>query len=150
MSGSAPLGVVLAALLALGGCAADAGGRSVVVTDAAPLPVGPYSQGVRFGDTLYLAGQVGLDPSTRRLAGGGAAGEVRQALLNLGAVLEAAGYEFADVVQAQVFLADLEDYAALNAVWSEFFPVDPPARAAVQVAALPLDARVEILLVARK
>ena len=125
-------------------------GRQVIVTEKAPAAIGPYSQAVRVGDTLYLSGQIALDPATGQLVGGGIEAETRQVLANIRRVLEAGGFETTDVVQAQVFLADLDDYAAMNAVYAETFGDSPPARAAVQVARLPLDARVEIMVVAVK
>ena len=131
-----------------GGPAERAGARRVVLTADAPAPVGPYSQGILAGDTLYLAGQIGIDPAAGALVPGGVEAEARQVLDNLASVLEAAGMDFGDVVQAQVFLVDIGDYAAVNAVYAERFGDTWPARAAVQVAALPLGARVEILMTA--
>jgi 2-iminobutanoate/2-iminopropanoate deaminase len=119
-----------------------------ISTPDAPQAIGPYSQAFRAGDTLYLAGQLGLDPATRELVAGGIQAETRRALENLKAVLAAAGFSLGEVVQAQVFLADLADFAAMNEVYATYFPADPPARATVQVAALPRGARVEIALVA--
>lgn len=119
--------------------------RQVVSTDAAPEAIGPFSQAVRAGHFVYLSGQIGVDPVDRQLVPGGVEAETRQTLENIRAVLEAAGLGLEDVVQCQVFLADIGDYAAVNAVYSTFFPQGPPARAAVQVAALPAGARVEIL-----
>ena len=119
-----------------------------VSTPEAPQAIGPYSQAFRAGDTLYLAGQLGLDPATRELVPGGIQAETRRALENLKAVLAAAGFSLREVVQAQVFLADLADFAAMNEVYATYFPEEPPARATVQVAALPRGARVEIALVA--
>ena len=100
------------------------------------LPVGPYSQAVVVEDTLFAAGQVGLDPQRAQLVAGGAAAETRRALENQRAVLEAAGFTLRDVVQVQVFLTDMADYAAMNEVYAGFFPAPPPARTTVQVAAL--------------
>jgi len=151
-----------AALLAALGTAASSGcvfvGGDVRVNDGhrnrailtaeAPAPVGPYSQAIRAGDTLYVAGQIGIDPATGQMVPGGVEPETRQALANVRAVLAAAGMGLGDVVQAQVFLADMGDYAAVNAIYAEHFERSPPARAAVQVAALPKGARVEILVTA--
>ena len=144
---SVPLAALLSAAAAWS-CAAAAHEREAIATAAAPLPIGPYSQAVRTGDVLWLAGQVGIDPRTGRLVEGGAAAEARQALDNLGAVLAAAGFSFADVVQAQVFLIDIADFAAVNPVYAERFEREPPARATLAVAALPAGARVEIQMVA--
>lgn len=124
--------------------------RRVIATDDAPAAIGPYSQAVQVGQMLYLAGQIGLDPQTGALVDGGIAAETRQAMDNLQAVLEEAGFSMDDVVEAHVFLADLEEYGAMNDVYGSYFGDAPPARAAVQVARLPRDARVEIKLTAAK
>eukprot|EP00566_Odontella_aurita_P028205 CAMPEP_0113564196 /NCGR_PEP_ID=MMETSP0015_2-20120614/21482_1 /TAXON_ID=2838 /ORGANISM="Odontella" /LENGTH=193 /DNA_ID=CAMNT_0000466245 /DNA_START=26 /DNA_END=607 /DNA_ORIENTATION=- /assembly_acc=CAM_ASM_000160 len=119
---------------------------SEVQSSDAPAPVGPYSQAVRVGDVLYCSGQVALDPSTGEMVGDGdVEAETRQALKNLRAVLTAAGTTPSKVVRTTVFLADLADFAKVNVIYAEFFdgPVSP-ARACVQVAALPKAARVEI------
>jgi 2-iminobutanoate/2-iminopropanoate deaminase len=128
---------------------AGAGPREVR-TEAAPAPVGPYSQGVvAFGPFLFTAGQLGLDPKTGRLVGEDVASQTRQALLNLKAVLEAGGTCLANVVKTTVFLADMKDFAAMNEVYREFFATEPaPARSCIQVACLPLNALVEIEAVA--
>ncbi len=122
--------------------------RTTILTSLAPAPIGPYSQAVVSGGTLHAAGQIGLDPATGQLVAGGIEPETRQALANLRAVLAAARFELADVVQVQVYLTDLSEYAAMNAVYAEAFAERPPARAVVGVAALPRGARVEIQLVA--
>lgn len=124
--------------------------RTVIATDRAPAAIAAYSQGIEVGNTLYVAGQLGMDPKTRELVPGGIGPEVRQAILNCQAILEAADYTLEDVAQVQVLLADINDYAALNEVYVTFFPKDPPARAAYAVAALPRGARVEILMIAAK
>ena len=124
--------------------------RTVIATDAAPPAVGPYSQAIQVGNMLFLAGQIGLDPDTRTIVEGGIEAQTRQVMSNLDAVLGAAGFTMADVVQAQVFLADLNDYAAMNEIYGSYFASMPPGRAAVQVARLPLDARVEIMMTAVK
>ncbi len=155
---SAPLSDMkkaLALLIFVAGCAASETppqetARAVIATDGAPAAIGPYSQALRVGNTLYCAGQIGLDPATGQLVEGGIAAETQRAMDNLRAVLEAAGFSMADVVQAQVFLADLADYAAMNEVYGAYFGEAPPARAAVQVARLPRDARVEIMMTAAK
>lgn len=135
-------------IVAVGGCAAS--GRRVIATDGAPPAIAAYSQGIQVGNTLYLAGQIGLDPKTRELVPGGIQAETRRAMDNCRAVLKAAGFTLADVVQVQVLLADIEDYAALNEVYTTYFPKDPPARAAYAVAALPRGAQVEVLMTAVK
>ena len=119
-----------------------------ITSERAPRALGPYAPAVRAGDLVFCAGQIGLDPATGKLVAGGVEAETRQALVNCRAILAAAGLTLADVVQAQVFLADMNDYQAVNAIYAEHFPAAPPARAAVQVARLPRDGRVEILLTA--
>ena len=124
--------------------------REIIATETAPAAIGPYSQAVRVGDTLYCAGQIAIDPGTGKMVTGGIEPETRQVLANIRAVLSAAGFSPSDVVQAQVFLADLDDYATMNSIYAEMFGSAPPARAAVQVARLPKDARVEIMVTAVK
>ncbi|MEX2530409.1 MAG: RidA family protein [Gemmatimonadota bacterium] len=119
-----------------------------VSTPDAPEAIGPYSQAILVGSTLYLAGQIALDPTTGEMVEGGIEAETHQVLRNLGAVLEAAGFGFGDVVQSQVFLADLDDFQAMNAVYGEYVGDPAPARATVEVARLPRDARIEIQFVA--
>lgn len=131
------------ALLCALACAAPAR-REVIFTEAAPKPVGPYSQAIKVGDQLFLAGQGGIDPATGKLVPGGAVPEARQALDNLVAVAKAAGFELADVVEVQIFLTDIDQFAAVNKVYAEYFPVDPPARATIQAARLPVGCSVEI------
>jgi len=118
--------------------------REIVSTDKAPAAVGPYSQAVRVGDLVFTAGQVALDPATGKLVEGGIEEQTRQVLQNLAAVLEAAGSSLDRVVKTTVFLKDMGDFAAMNAVYAEFFPTDPPARSTVEVSALALGALVEI------
>ena len=122
--------------------------RQAIATDQAPAAVGPYSQAVRSGNLLFLSGQLGLDPVAGALVGPGVADEARQALRNLAAVLAACGAEPKDVVKATIYLPDMQDFAAVNAVYAEFFAAPFPARACVAVAALPKGGRVEIEAVA--
>jgi 2-iminobutanoate/2-iminopropanoate deaminase len=126
--------------------------RVRIDTDRAPAAIGPYSQAVLVGNTLYLAGQIALDPASGDMVGAGPEGgieaETRQVMENLGSVLEAAGFTFDQVVQSQVFLVDLDDFAAMNEVYASYFGDLPPARATVGVATLPRGARVEILMTA--
>jgi len=122
--------------------------RQIIATDGAPAAVGPYSQGVRVGDFIFTAGQLGLVPGTKDFAGPDIEAQTRQALENLKAVLEAGGSCLEHVVKTTVFLADMGEFSRMNAVYAEFFPEGPPARSAVQVAALPLGGRVEIEAVA--
>jgi 2-iminobutanoate/2-iminopropanoate deaminase len=122
--------------------------RQRITTDGAPGAVGPYSQGIIAGDLVLCSGQVGLDPATGRLVEGGIEAQAERALKNLGAVLDAAGSGFADVVKTTCFLADIEDFAAFNAVYARFFTDPPPARSTFAVKALPLGASVEIEAIA--
>ncbi len=124
--------------------------RSKVSTEAAPAAIGPYSQAIRVGDLLFTAGQVPLDPETMTLVEGGIEEQTHRVMRNLAAVLAAAGADFGDVIKTTVFLQDLGDFAEFNEIYGEYFRrALPPARSTVQVAALPLGARVEIELVAR-
>ena len=118
-------------------------------TDRAPRAIGPYSQAVSHGGILYTSGQIALDPASGELVGGGFGAEARRVFANLEAVLAAADCRFADVLKATVYLADMDDFPALNAVYAESFGDHKPARSTVQAAALPKGARVEIDLVAR-
>lgn len=151
MKKASPVLIVLGvpAVLVFLGCA-SAPARRVIATDGAPPALAAYSQAIQVGNTVWVAGQLGMDPKTRELAPGGIEAEVRQALENGKAILAAAGYTLADVVQVQVLLADIDDYAAMNQVYVTYFPKDPPARAAYAVAALPRGAKVEILMTAAK
>jgi len=114
----------------------------------APKAIGPYSQAVRAGQLLFVSGQVPLDPATGQIVSGDIAAQTRRVFDNLGAVLKAGGRSFADVVRTTVFLADMNDFAAVNEVYGTYFSEPYPARATVQVARLPKDARVEIDLIA--
>jgi 2-iminobutanoate/2-iminopropanoate deaminase len=122
--------------------------REVIFTPKAPAAVGPYSQAIRVGNLVFTAGQIAIDPNRGRLIEGDVAAQTRQVLTNLAAVLEAAGSVLSQVVKTTVFLQDIGDFSNMNAVYAEFFPAGPPARSAVQVAALPLGALVEIEAVA--
>jgi 2-iminobutanoate/2-iminopropanoate deaminase len=122
--------------------------KEIIHSDNAPAAVGPYSQAVKVGNFVYSAGQVGLDPATMKLVEGGVEAQTEQVLQNLQAVLMAAGSSLANVIKTTVFLADINDYKAVNGVYAGYFTESPPARSAVQVAALPLGALVEIEVVA--
>lgn len=122
--------------------------RERIETDGAPAAIGPYSQAIRTGDTVWCSGQIALDPETGEMVGETAAEQAEQALRNLGAVLEAAGSGFGRLVRCTIYLVDMTDYAAVNAVYAKYMPDPAPARAAVAVAGLPKDARVEISAVA--
>jgi 2-iminobutanoate/2-iminopropanoate deaminase len=115
-----------------------------VPTPSAPASAGPYSPAVRAGDWLALAGQVGIDPATGKLAEGGVTGQTRQAMANVAAVLGDCGASLADVAKTTVFLVDMGDFPVMNEVYAEAFAGHRPARSTVAVAALPLGARVEV------
>lgn len=121
--------------------------RKVIRSENAPAAVGPYSQAIRVGDLVFTAGQLGIDPSTGKLVEGIEA-QTRQALQNLQAILQAAGTDLAHVVKTTVFLQNMDDFKAMNGVYATFFPENPPARSAMEVAALPLGGLVEIEAVA--
>jgi 2-iminobutanoate/2-iminopropanoate deaminase len=124
--------------------------KQTVETKDAPAPVGPYSQAIVAGDLIFVSGQAGVDPETGRLVEGDTKAQTAQTLKNLQAVLEAAGSDFEHVVKTSVFLHDMNDFAAMNEVYRQFFPTDQPARTTIQAARLPLDARVEIDLIATR
>ena len=119
-------------------------GKKIISTERAPKAIGPYSQAVGIEKLVYTAGQVGLDPATMELVEGGIEAQTLQVLTNLKHVLEAAASGLNYVVKTTVFLADMNDFAAMNTIYAEFFPEDAPARSTVAVAALPKGAAVEI------
>ena len=123
-------------------------GKKIISTEKAPKAIGPYSQAICIEDLVYTAGQVGLDPATMELVEGGIEAQTRQVLTNLSHVLEAADSGLNFVIKTTVFLKEMADFAAMNAVYAEFFPGKPPARSTVQVAGLPKGALVEIECVA--
>ena len=123
--------------------------KIVISTDKAPAAVGPYSQGILIDKTLYLAGQIALDPSTRKIVDGGIKEQTERVMENLGAVLNEAGYDFGDVVQSQVFISDMKNYRAMNEVYTKYFNEAPPARAAVETVLFP-GALIEIMMTAQK
>ena len=122
--------------------------KAVVEVSSAPAPIGPYSQAVKAGELVFVSGQLGLDPKTGVLAGPDAASQARRALDNIMAILDAAGSSMARVVKTTIFVTDLNDFAAVNEVYGKYFPLEPPARSTIQVAALPKGGRVEIEAVA--
>ena len=124
--------------------------NKAIHTANAPAAIGPYSQAVAAGNTLYISGQLPIDPATGEFAGADIASQTRQSLTNMKAILEANGMTMADVVKTTVLLADIAEFAAMNAVYAEFFSEPYPARAAFQVAALPKAAKVEIEAIAVK
>ena len=122
--------------------------RQVVKTGRAPEAIGPYSQAIKAGGFVFVSGQIPIDPETGQFVSGGIAEQTRQVMKNLASVLDAAGSDLQLVVKTSVFLADMEEFAAMNEVYGKFFGDEPPARATVQAVRLPRDARVEIEAVA--
>jgi reactive intermediate/imine deaminase len=121
--------------------------RSIVATDKAPTAIGPYSQAVQVGNTLYTSGQIPLDPATGELVAGDITAQAKRVFENLRAVVEAAGASFNDVARVGIYLTDLGNFAAVNAVMAEYFQEPYPARSTIGVAALPRGAQVEVDLV---
>lgn len=116
----------------------------IIRTENAPAAIGPYSQAILAGNTLYVSGQIPFVPATMAIAGPDIASQTRQSLANVKAIVEEAGFRITDIVRCTVFLLDLNDFAAMNAEYAAFFGDHKPARAAVQVARLPKDSRIEI------
>jgi 2-iminobutanoate/2-iminopropanoate deaminase len=124
--------------------------RQAVSTSGAPAAIGPYSQGIAVDGFVFCSGQIGLDPATGELVGGGVEAQAERALRNLTAVLDAAGLTMADVVKTTLFLADIGDFAAVNAVYARHMPDPPPARSTFAVGALPKGGLVEVEAIARR
>jgi 2-iminobutanoate/2-iminopropanoate deaminase len=122
----------------------------MIRTDKAPAPIGPYSQAILAGNELFCSGQIAIDPATGELTGNDAPTQAEQVLKNLGAVLEAAGMDYANVVKTTIFLVNMNDFAAVNAVYAKYFDASKPARSTIAVAALPKGALVEIDAIAKK
>jgi 2-iminobutanoate/2-iminopropanoate deaminase len=122
--------------------------KQVISTEKAPRAIGPYSAAIRVGTMIFTAGQIPMDPATGEIVAGGIEAEARQALTNLKHVLEASGAGMEDVVKTTVFLANMEDFPKLNAIYAEFFTEKPPARSTVAVKTLPKGVRVEIEAIA--
>lgn len=124
--------------------------KNILSTDKAPKAIGAYSQGVTIENArlVFVSGQLGLDPATGAMVSGGAAAEARQAMNNLGAILKAAGGDYASIIKTTIYLADIGDFAVVNEVYAGYFTADFPARAAFAVAALPRGGRVEIEAIA--
>jgi len=122
--------------------------KEIIATDQAPHAIGPYSQAVRAGNLVFASGQIPIDPSTGEFVPGGIAEQTEQVLKNLTSVFAAAGATMEQIVKTTVFLADMNDFTAMNEVYAKFFSENPPARATVQAARLPRDAKVEIEAIA--
>ena len=124
--------------------------RQAVSSTGAPAAIGPYSQAIAIDGLVFCSGQLGLDPATGAIVDGGVEAQAERSLRNLSAVLDAAGLTWADVVKTTIFLADMADFAAVNAVYGTYMPDPPPARSTVQAAALPKGGLVEIEAIARR
>lgn len=125
--------------------------KTVLSTEHAPKAIGPYSQGIQAGDLLFLSGQLPIDPAAGKIVASDIEGQTRQSLTNISAILESAGCTMDNVVKTTVFLKDINDFGKMNEVYKEFFTEgNYPARSAIQVAAIPQDARLEIEVVALK
>ena len=122
--------------------------KDVISTSQAPAAIGPYSQAVRWGDLIFVSGQIPIDPATGQVVGDDVAAQTERVLKNLAAILEAAGASLGQVLKTTVYLRDLNDFGKMNEVYARFFSEQPPARATVQVARLPRDVSVEIEAVA--
>lgn len=145
------IAIVVVMSLAVLGCATNGVQKQIVATKKAPEAIGPYSQAVKFGNLLFLAGQIAIDPRTNQLMKDASIeDQTRLVLNNLKAVLEENGMTMDNALSTTVFLKDLNDFAKMNAVYAEFFKNAPPARATVEVARLPRDVKVEIAVIAGK
>src|SRR2546423_6542631 len=122
--------------------------KEIIATDRAPQAIGPYSQAVRVGNLIFASGQIPIDPATKEFVAGGIAEQTEQVLKNLTAVFKAADVSVDQIVKTTVFLADMNDFTAMNEVYARYFAENPPARATVQAARLPRDAKVEIEAIA--
>ena len=122
--------------------------KTVVKTNAAPAPIGPYSQAIRAGNTIYVSGQIALDPQSNALVSGDIQSETEQVMKNLGAILEATGVSFQQVVKCSIFVRDMDNFSAVNQIYGKYFQTNPPARETVEVSRLPKDVNVEISCIA--
>ncbi|MBK9292321.1 MAG: RidA family protein [Bacteroidetes bacterium] len=124
--------------------------KKIIHTEQAPKAIGPYSQAVEINGMLFISGQIPIDPHTGQVVEGDITAQTEQVMKNIGAILEAAGYTFADVVKSTCLLADMSDFAAMNQVYARYYSENPPARAAFAVKTLPLNVRIEIETIAVK
>ena len=122
--------------------------KKIIHTQLAPAAIGPYSQAVEANGTLYISGQVAIDPQTGKVVEGGITEQTERVMKNIAAILKAAGYGFSDVVKSTCLLSDMGNFAAMNAVYGKYYPENPPARAAFAVKELPLGVLVEIETIA--
>ncbi len=122
--------------------------RHVVSTDQAPGAIGPYSQAIKAGNLVFTSGQIPLDPKTMKIEAADVAGQTKQVMANLEAVLKAAGTDFSKVVKSTIFLVDLGHFTTVNEIYAKAFPKEPPARSCIQVSKLPKDSLVEIEMIA--
>ena len=137
-------------MIVLAACGNPGVERKIIATDNAPAVIGPYSQAVQMGNTVYLAGQIAIDPATGNIVAGGIEAETHQVMANIKAILAEAGFDLSNVVQVQAYLADLDEYGPFNRVYATYFINAPPARAVVEAQRLPKNVRVEIMVTARK
>lgn len=124
--------------------------KKTINTKKAPQAIGPYSQAIESDGTLYISGQVPIDPSTGRVVEGGIRKQTEQVMKNIGAILAEAGYDYADVIKSTCLLKNMDNFKDMNEIYGKYYPENPPARAAYQVGKLPLDVMVEIESIARK
>ncbi|MDT7862169.1 MAG: RidA family protein [Saccharolobus sp.] len=124
--------------------------KEIIYTEKAPKPIGPYSQGVKIGDTLYVSGQLPVDPKTNEISGKTIEEQTVRVLENIKAILETAGYTLSDVAMVFVYLKDIRDFSKFNEVYSKYFNEKPPARVTVETSRLPRDALIEIAVIAQK
>jgi len=124
--------------------------KKIISTDKAPKAIGPYSQAVEANNTLYISGQIAINPETGILIGGDIKKQTELVMKNIGAILEEAGFSYIDVVKSTCLLSDIKNFAAMNEVYAKYYPTDPPARAAYAVVSLPLGALIEIETIAVK
>ncbi len=124
--------------------------KKVIYTEKAPKAVGPYSQAIEHNNHLFISGQIPIDPATGKMVEGGITEQTEQVMKNIGAILAEAGYTFEHVVKSTCLLSDMDNFAAMNAVYAKYYPTNPPARAAYGVVKLPLGAMIEIETIAMK
>jgi len=124
--------------------------KTVIKSDQAPAPIGPYSQAIQAGNLLFVSGQVAFNPQTGQLENSDVSSEAKRVMKNLEAILKEAGYDWKHIVKTTIFLKDMNDFATVNGIYGEYFSENPPARETVEVARLPRDAKVEISVIAFK